>query len=223
VGASGEPLYTAPDVEDRHARIPRGVPTLEARPLSKPARMPLAPPADGLDSADELERAARAAAAGDPAAFERLYRGTVGRVHALARRLLGARGADEATQEVYLRAWEALPAWRGEARVGTWLHRVARNTLINLLARRAPFAGAEPETLAEQPGRAADPETRLVLEEAIQRLPSGARAVFVLHDVEGFLHEEIAARLGCSVGTSKSQLHRARLLLRAALTHGPTP
>ncbi|HEX6884105.1 MAG TPA: sigma-70 family RNA polymerase sigma factor [Planctomycetota bacterium] len=179
--------------------------------------MPFAP------SADELDRAAQAAAAGDRAAFERLYRGTVARVHALARRLLGAREAEEATQEVYLRAWAALPGFRGEARVATWLHRLARNTLINLVARAEPFARAGDEALEAQAERGAATETRLVLEEAIERLPSGARAVFVLHDVEGLLHEEIAARLGCSVGTSKSQLHRARLLLRAALSPASTP
>lgn len=181
------------------------------------------PRADPADPADALERAARAAAAGDRAAFEQLYRGTVARVHALARRLLGARAAEEATQEVYLRAWVALPSFRGEARVATWLHRLARNTLINLLARAEPSAREGDEALAGQAERGAPAETRLVLEEAIERLPRGARAVFVLHDVEGLLHEEIAARLGCSVGTSKSQLHRARQLLRAALTHAPTP
>jgi RNA polymerase sigma-70 factor (ECF subfamily) len=176
-----------------------------------------------LPEALDLEQAARAAARGDRQAFERLYRGTVARTHSLARRLLGPGRADDATQEVYLRAWAALPTWRREARATTWLHRLARNTLINMLVR-VEFAWEEdPELFAAQAPAASEPAARLALEEAIERLPSGARAVFVLHDVEGFLHEEIAARLACSVGTSKSQLHRARLLLRSALTPGPTP
>ena len=82
-----------------------------------------------------LESAARAAAGGDRAAFERLYRLTVARVHTLARRLLGRARADEATQEVYLRAWRGLASWRGEASVATWLHSLARNTLINQIGR----------------------------------------------------------------------------------------
>jgi len=168
-----------------------------------------------------LDGAARAAARGDLAAFERLHRATVARVHTLARRLLGAAHADEATQEVYLRAWRGLAGWRGEARATTWLHRLARNTLINLLARAALPLDGEAE-VAEQHAHEARAGLRLELEEAIEALPAGARAVFVLHDVEGCSHEEIAARLGLAVGTSKSQLHRARMLLRAALSEGPT-
>jgi RNA polymerase sigma-70 factor (ECF subfamily) len=165
----------------------------------------------------ELDQLARLAAAGDPAAFERLYRATCARVHTLARRLVGAARADEATQEVYLRAWQRLGSWRGEAGVATWLHQLARNTLLNLLTRRAPpggFAEEELERLAE-PARSLS--AGLELEEALARLPEGARAVFVLHDVEGLSHVEIARALGVSVGTSKSQLHRARRLLRAVL------
>jgi RNA polymerase sigma-70 factor (ECF subfamily) len=162
-----------------------------------------------------LDLDARAAARGDREAFERLYRGTVARVHGLARRLLGPPRADEATQEVYLRAWRALGSWRGEAQVTTWLHRLALNTLINLAARGE--LRVEPEALETHPAAPSTPWQRLELEEAIEALPPGARAVFVLHDVEGLTHEELAAHLGCTVGTSKSQLHRARLLLRAAL------
>ncbi len=167
-----------------------------------------------------LDAAAHAAARGDLAAFERFHRATVGRVHSLARRLLGAARADEATQEVYLRAWRGLASWRGEASAATWLHSLARNTLINLAARRQPPTGGEHE-LEARPARHARLGLRLELEEAIASLPEGARTVFVLHDVEGCSHEEIAARLGLALGTSKSQLHRARLLLRAALSEGP--
>ena len=174
-------------------------------------------PAPDSDAA-ALESAAPAPAGGDRAAFERLYRLTVARVHTLARRLLGRARADEATQEVYLRAWRGLASWRGEASVATWLHSLARNTLINLAARaELQLTEDGPEELSAAHAR---PDLRLELEEAIAALPDGARAIFVLHDVEGLAHEEIAARLGLAVGTSKSQLHRARLLLRAALGEG---
>lgn len=165
----------------------------------------------------ELDVFARAAAGGDLAAFERLHRATVARVHSLARRLLGAARADEAAQEVFLRVWRGLPGWRGEARVTTWLHEVARNTLINLAAR-GELARDPARELADEPAPLERTGLRLELEEAIATLPAGARVVFVLHDVEGLSHEEIAARLGLAPGTSKSQLHRARRLLRAALT-----
>ncbi len=184
---------------------------LAARPVTTPEDLPRA----------ELDAAARAAARGDQAGFERFHRATVARVHSLARRLLGAARADEATQEVYLRAWRGLASWRGEAAATTWLHSLARNTLLNLAARRAPPESGD-HGLAESPAPLARPGLRLELEEAIAALPDGARTVFVLHDVEGLAHEEIAARLGLAVGTSKSQLHRARMLLRAALGEGRT-
>jgi RNA polymerase sigma-70 factor (ECF subfamily) len=167
----------------------------------------------------EIDSAARAAARGDLAAFERFYRASVARVHTLARRLVGAE-ADEATQEVYLRAWRGLAGWRGEASAATWLHRVALNTLLDLAGRRAPPETGAEERLLVLRAAGAPAGARLELEEAIAALPEGARAVFVLHDVEGCAHAEIAARLAIAVGTSKSQLHRARLLLRAALGEG---
>jgi RNA polymerase sigma-70 factor, ECF subfamily len=164
-----------------------------------------------------LDADARAAAGGDRAAFERLYRATCARVTTLARRLVGPGRADEATQEVYLRAWRGLPSWRGEASARTWLETLARNTLIHVAARRLPAGTPAGEALAEHAAAPRAPELRLDLEAAIAALPDGARLVFVLHDVERCSHEEIAAELGIAVGTSKSQLHRARLLLRAAL------
>jgi RNA polymerase sigma-70 factor (ECF subfamily) len=177
----------------------------------------------GVEAQAQAERAgldlqARAAAAGDLAAFEAVYRGTVGRVFALAVRLLGAGEAEETTQEVYLRAWERLASWRGEAAFGTWLQRLALNALLNRRARgRASLVERCGEEAPEPQARAERGELRLDLEAAIASLPPGARAVFVLHDVLGHDHGEIAAQLSVSVGTSKSQLHRARLLLREAL------
>ena len=191
---------------------------MESDPLTQPARVS-ARPGSLPDRGTGLDADARAALAGDLAAFERFHRATVARVHSLARRLLGTERADDACQEVYLRAWRGLPSWRGEAAAGTWLHRLALNTLLNLTARAGPrFEDAE---LARyEPARPSDPAQRLDLEAAIERLPRGARTVFVLHDVEGLEHGEIAARLSISVGTSKSQLSRARLLLRDALREG---
>ena len=155
----------------------------------------------------------------DPSAFEGLYRSTVAAVHSLARRILGRELADAATQEVYLRAWRKRESFRGEAAASTWLHRLARNELVNQARTRARAPRLEPQVDAgsepQRGPRASD--LQLDLEVALEQLPNGARQIFVLHDVEGLQHAEIAERLGISVGTSKSQLHRARALLRAAL------
>lgn len=160
------------------------------------------------------------AAAGDQRAFERLYRLHVARINSLARRMVGPDGdADELTQDVFVRAWERLGTYRGEAAFGTWLHRLAVNVILNwrrgeVGERRRIDEAVDAEQVAGMgPGRAEG----LDLERAIGRLPRGARQVFVLHDVEGFKHEEIAAMIGITPGTSKAQLHRARMLLRDLL------
>jgi RNA polymerase sigma-70 factor (ECF subfamily) len=163
------------------------------------------------------------AVAGDTRAFERLYRVHAARIHSLARRMGGDQEADELTQEVFVRAWQGLGGFRGDAAFGTWLHRVAVNVIMT---RRAAHAvrrtrmveGDDP--FAALPAPAGGREHRVDLERAIQRLPEGARRVLVLHDVEGYKHEEIAGALGVTVGTSKAQLHRARLLLRDHLSGG---
>jgi RNA polymerase sigma factor (sigma-70 family) len=161
------------------------------------------------------------AAAGDQDAFERLYRGHVGRVYALAVRLAGPGEADDLTQEVFIRAWSKLGSFKGEAQFSTWLHRLAVNHILSRRAvlekREQRHAGA---TFLERlfAPRQRTPGTRLDLEAAMRSLPSRAREVFVLYDVEGYGHDEIAATLGVSVGTSKSQLHRARMLLREQLS-----
>jgi RNA polymerase sigma-70 factor (ECF subfamily) len=160
------------------------------------------------------------AAGGDQAAFERLYRAHVARVHSLARRMAGEHDADEATQDVFVRAWQKLGTFRGEAAFGTWLHRLAVNVLLGRRSTsrrerdRTQDVGGEMDHIA---GRAAPPELGMDFEAAIGRLPKGAREVFVLHDVEGFKHHEIAEMLGVTAGTSKAQLHRARMALRKHL------
>ena len=163
-----------------------------------------------------------AAASGDRRAYERLYRAHVDRVFSLCVRMLGDRQtAEEATQDVFVRVWEKLPGFRGESAFSTWLHRVAVNVV---LSRRKTASVQNARTVDDQeaelsavsrPVLVAD---RLDLETAIAGLPAGARRVFVLHDVEGFTHEEIGDQLGITPGGSKAQLHRARMLLRAALT-----
>jgi RNA polymerase sigma factor (sigma-70 family) len=160
------------------------------------------------------------AAAGDSSAFERLYRRHAPRTHSLIRRMLGAEAdADEVTQDVFVRAWEKLKTFRGEATFGTWLHRLAVNVALNWRksAARARHRFDEEVPAEAVAGRQDRGAERLDLEEAIRRLPPGARQVFVLHDVEGFRHEEIAELMGVTAGTSKAQLHRARMLLRGHL------
>lgn len=167
--------------------------------------------------ASDVERAAR----GDHEAFERLYRGHVGRVYALARRMTGEDVAEDLTQEVFIRAWQKLDTFKGNARFGTWLHRLAVN---HILSRRETMARRESRRVRGEgildrvtaPLRR-DSAAALDLDTAMAHLPSGARDVFVLYDVEGYPHDEIAGLMGISVGTSKSQLHRARKLLREHL------
>ena len=163
----------------------------------------------------------RAAAAGDRHAFQRLYRLHVGRVHGAVYRLAGydhAR-AEDLTQDAFVRAWQKLPGFRHESAFGTWLYRLAVNVaLMDIRARGAdPVSMLDDEHLpdtGETPFCAAEREE---LERAIGSLPPRARAVLVLHDIEGLRHEEIGSELGMAIGTSKAQLHRARGLLRKLL------
>ncbi len=165
------------------------------------------------------------AQAGDLDAFEQLYRLGAGRVQALVRRLVGGRAGasrvEELVQDVFVAAWHALGTYRAEAPFQAWLRGVALNVLrAELRARMRREARVELAGDALERAAAAEEHgvgVRLDLEAAIETLPAGARAVFVLHDVEGCVHAEVAERLGISVGTSKSQLSRARTLLREVL------
>lgn len=160
------------------------------------------------------------AARGDADAFERLYRKHVGRVSALARWLVGPEEVEDAVQDVFVRAWQKLGTFAGQSAFGTWLHRVA----VNLLLRRRQVSrrfydrhvdeAAAPDPVAAR----SDPELQMSIEVALDQLPTGARDIFVLHDIQGYKHDEIAAMLGIDPGTSRSQLHRARMLLRGHLT-----
>jgi RNA polymerase sigma-70 factor (ECF subfamily) len=170
---------------------------------------------------DPIPPCVRRAQQGDVDAFAEVYRDHVGRVFALCRRMTGDPVlADEMTQDVFVRVWERLASFRGESAFGSWLHRLAVNVLLTdrraegrRLARVLPMfdPGDGPAT----PSRAGD--AAIDLERALDTLPPKARQVFVLHDVEGWPHEDIAEVMSTTVGTSKGQLHRARSLLRRAL------
>lgn len=172
---------------------------------------------------DEDLSLARRAAAADMAAFESLYRRHHRRVYAVIVRLVGQAGsrAEDLTQEAFVRAWQALPAFRFESAVSTWLHRLAVNTaLMEMRSRRSrPWQDSDDEGLesAATPDTAGTTMLGHDLERAVSSLPPRARAVLVLHDVEGWKHEEIANELGMAVGSSKAQLHRARSLLRTRI------
>jgi RNA polymerase sigma-70 factor, ECF subfamily len=173
-------------------------------------------------SDDEDSGIVRRAQTRDVQAFEQLYRMHVSRVHAICLRMTAnLTRAEELTQKTFLTAWEKLPLFRGDSAFSSWLHRVAVNTVladIRAESRRTQrvFATADPAVF-EIPPRAPAAGIRLDLEQAIATLPDQARAVFVLHDVEGWRHHEIARELGVATGTSKAQLHRARKLLQEAL------
>lgn len=159
---------------------------------------------------------------GDTGAFEQLYREHVGRIYALCLRMTGnVTEAEELTQEAFIRAWERLESFRGDAAFGTWLHRVAANVVLSYhrgsKRRRDRFVEEEDLGNHADPVDRAPRGTGLDLEGAIAALPDGAREIFVLFDIEGYRHEEIADMTGLAVGTSKAQLHRARKLLREAL------
>jgi RNA polymerase sigma-70 factor (ECF subfamily) len=161
------------------------------------------------------------AAGGDRGAFERLYRDHVDRVFSVCMRMSGDRAvAEELTQDVFVRAWEKLSLFRGESAFSTWLHRLAVNVVLTARkasGRRTAHAGGDDDVIDTMAGPLLAPGDRMDLEAAIAKLPPGARRVFVLHDVEGYKHEEIAEVLGITSGGSKAQLHRARMLLREAL------
>ena len=168
-----------------------------------------------LDLIDSAQR-------GDSAAFEQLYRIHTGRVYALCLRMTrNSAEAEDLTQEVFVRTWQKLTSFRGESAFSTWLHRLTVNLVLS--NRRSHNRRAARETTTDnlnkfdREGLSVPPGMSADLESAIAQLPVGARRVFVLHDVEGYRHHEIAAMMGLAVGTTKAQLHRARRLLREVL------
>lgn len=189
--------------------------------------MPLAvtPDSSEGDAASDAALAGKAAG-GDSLAFEQLYRRHVRRIHGAIWRLLGGNTAraEELTQDAFVRAWQALPQFRHDSAFGTWLYRLAINTALMHLRARSGREDRETDDTALEfaPARGSHVDVGMDLERAVARLPPRARAVLVLHDVEGWKHHEIATELGMAVGSSKAQLHRARGLLRGWL-EGGTP
>jgi RNA polymerase sigma-70 factor (ECF subfamily) len=160
---------------------------------------------------------------GDVAAFEELYRAHVGRVFALCVRLCGDPSqAEELAQEAFIRAWRKLGSFRGDSAFGSWLYALTVNTALSERRSRrrrdARVVATDDLDAFDRPGPPRRPDQRMDLERALATLPPGARAVLVLHDVEGYKHDEIAQMTGIATGTSKAQLHRARRLLREVLT-----
>jgi RNA polymerase sigma-70 factor (ECF subfamily) len=176
------------------------------------------------EAVDDDHALVRAAGLGDSRAFETLYRRHSRRVFAVVWRLSGGHvaRAEDLVQEAFIRAWQALPAFRFESAFSTWLHRLAVNTALMELRSRAGGEDRETDdaalaTVASHDTAGQRMREQIDLERAVATLPERARAVLVLHDIEGWKHEEIAAELGMAVGSSKAQLHRARGLLRARL------
>jgi RNA polymerase sigma-70 factor, ECF subfamily len=176
-------------------------------------------PIESLPAAEQLSDVARAAA-GDARAFEALYRTHLPRVHSLVRRMTAGRDADELTQDVFVRLWQKLGTFRGDSSFTTWLHRLAVNVVIERFrtdqVRRGRMIDGE-DIFEMLPGPAQTRDLGMDFEAALEKLPDGAREIFVLHDVEGYKHHEIATLLEISAGTSKAQLHRARMMLRKHL------
>lgn len=164
----------------------------------------------------------RAAQRGDTSAFGELYQLHASRVYALCLRMCANPAkAEDLTQEAFVRAWQKLSSFRRKSSFSTWLHRLTVNLVLADLRSRGRWESrlTAIDSLPERGdgGAAARPETSLDLERAIAQLPPQARLVFILHDIEGYKHQEIASLCGLAVGTSKAHLHRARQQLRKAL------
>ena len=182
--------------------------------------------AESLDpDASDLDLC-RFAASGDLAAFELIYQRYNRRTYSLTLRMTGSQTeAEDLTQEVFIQLFRKIGSFRGDSAFSTWLHRLTVNQVLMHFRRRS-YKNEKTSEDGEMPEQTvhgtANPNRmpvvdRIALKKAIGELPNGYRNVFMLHDVEGFEHEEVARHLGISVGTSKSQLHKARLKLRTLL------
>jgi RNA polymerase sigma-70 factor, ECF subfamily len=200
--------------------------------------MTAVPPANDVSDRDGDARLIARAQAGDVAAFEDVYRREVGRVYALCLRMTAdSQRARELTQSVFIRAWDRLGSFRGDSQLSSWLHRIAVNeVLVDARTERRRHArvvlaedqlgqehNSDERDRSDAPQSTGitmpvDTESRIDLERAIAKLPPGARTVFVLHDIQGYRHEEISRMTGSAEGTLRAQLHRARKLLMEALS-----
>ena len=216
--------YSVPPPDASPSRTVRSSEPVEQEP---PASAPASPPAPGDDV---LARAQ----AGDHYAFAQLYALHKRRIYSLCLRMVGnVAEAEDLTQEAFLQLHRKIATFRGDSAFSTWLHRLAINVVLMHLRKKGlsliSLDEAMEPTPEEGPGRSfgapdlslAGSIDRLALERAISDLPAGYRLIFVLHDIEGYEHNEIAAMLDCSIGNSKSQLHKARLKLRDAMRTFP--
>jgi RNA polymerase sigma-70 factor, ECF subfamily len=173
----------------------------------------------GASSPDLIRRAQ----AGDATAFEALYHEYSPRVYALCLRLSGGTPAEasELMQDVFIRAWRGLGNFRGESAFASWLHRLTVNAMLESARsekrRTARVLFMDEPATVESANESQSPDAHIDLESAIASLPDGARIAFVLHEIEGYQHSEIAIQLGIAEGTVRAQLHRARKLLIQAL------
>ena len=164
---------------------------------------------------------------GDSAAFETLYRQHGTRLYNLASRMMGHGEAEDLLQDIFLLAYRKIASFRGESSLGTWLYRLAMNHCLDVLRNRQTRMGQQTDSMDEpdsqliaSPVPVLGAVSRIDLERAIETLPPACRAAFLLHDVEGFGHQEVGTMLGISEGTSKSQVHKARMRIRSYLAHG---
>jgi len=190
------------------------------------------PDGPGSREAEAIEEAKR----GSSAAFEYLYHLHKRRIYSLCLRMTrDTAEAEDLTQEAFLQMFRKIGTFRGDAAFSTWLHRLAVNLVLMRLRKKHLLTSsleetpghdqdeAKPREYGEQDLNLTGTVDRLTLEKAIQALPVGYRMVFHLHDVEGYEHKQIAGMIGCSVGNSKSQLHKARMKLRELLEGGRSP
>jgi len=166
----------------------------------------------------------RRAISGDEAALRALWTRHAPHIDMVVRRLVGSDPdlAADIAQEVWIQIFRALPSYRGDSQFGTWAHRIAVNRTLNALRKTRRLANIETEVQEDSAVVEPDHERSFLaqsIEEAAAKLSPGARAVFMLHDVEGYTHEEIADELGITSGGSKSQLFKARAKLRTLLAH----
>jgi RNA polymerase sigma-70 factor (ECF subfamily) len=220
-----QPRFTAHPPDPPAARAGRTTePAVQDPPRASSVSAPLSPDADALIRAQ----------AGDHYAFAQLYALHKRRIYSLCLRMVGnVAEAEDLTQEAFLQLHRKIATFRGDSAFSTWLHRLAINVVLMHLRKKGlsliSLDEAMEPTPEEGPGRSfgapdlslAGSIDRLALERAISDLPAGYRLIFVLHDIEGYEHNEIAAMLDCSIGNSKSQLHKARLKLRDAMRTFP--
>ncbi len=190
--------------------------------MTTASKRPVSPFPSNPSTAEDADLVSRCRA-GDVDAFETVYRQYAPRIYALASRMAGsADTGEDLLQEIFLQAHRKMATFKGDSSLGTWLYRLAVNHCLDFVRSRRTKMDKVTDTLdgeqsVEPASRLETPIARIDLERALQALPEGCREAFVLHDIEGFDHREVAEMLGIAEGTSKSQVFKARMKLRAAL------